>query len=86
MCLCAWERKFILLCSAIWVVLVSSKNSLESLEESRECCIIVLKQAVQHCACAEPPYRTRSIRQDIKVFLPNVVVENGYLKIMYGSN
>jgi len=48
MCLCAWESKVLLLCTAIWMVRVPSKNSLESLNESSECCKIVHKQAVQH--------------------------------------
>ena len=48
-----------------------------------ECCITEHQQEVQQAVCAEPSFRTGSTGQDIYHSVPNTLVYNDDLKIIY---
>ena len=84
----ARERKTLLLRSVMSAVLVPSRNSYGNLENlgtavCRECCITEHKQAVPNNVCAKQYFTPTSTGQDIRLFQPNIVEDNGGINIIY---
>ena len=80
----------LLLCSVMSAVSVSSKNSLEMLDDFRHSgvvwgCISAHKQKIGHIVCAEGSFRTRSTGQDIDRIYIHIVASVGLI-ISYWSN
>ena len=68
--------------------LLPSRTSYGKLEDlgtpvCRECCITEYKHAVRTNVCTEQYFTTISTGQDIHLFLPNIVDDNGGFNIVY---